>query len=48
MPKDRMDPSQIQQAIQFSERLLEFDGWVKKAEELLAAASLLESEIRQI
>ena len=48
MPKDRMDPSQIQQAIQFSERLLEFDGWVKKAEELLAAASLLESEIRQM
>lgn len=48
MPKDRMDPSQIQKDIQFSERLLEFHGWIKKAEDLLAAASLLESEIRQM
>lgn len=40
-----MDRNQIQQAILFSERLREIYGWVSKAEELLSAANILESEI---
>jgi hypothetical protein len=45
MPK-KLNPSKLLQAIQFSEHLCNAKAWMQKAEELLAAAYLLEDEIR--
>ena len=43
--KKKLSPDQFPQAIQFSEQLLSTELWINKAEELLAAAKLLESEV---
>ncbi len=48
MPKKRLDPPWLPDAIQFSEQLSDPHLWVRKAEELLAAARLLENEIQAI
>ena len=48
MPKKKMDHSQVQLAIQYSEQLLDIHGWIRKAEELLAATNVLAPEIRKM
>lgn len=45
MPKKKLRPEQYPLAIQFSEQLTRIDLWMSKAEELLAAARLLEAEV---
>ena len=47
MRKKKLDPSRISEAIQFSEQLSDPHLWVRKSDELLAAASLVESEIQK-
>jgi hypothetical protein len=46
VPKKNLDSRMLPQAIQFSEQLADPQLWVRKAEELLAAAHLLETEIQ--
>jgi hypothetical protein len=43
--KDRLQPNQLWQAIQFSERLTDVGLWIEKADELIIAANLLEAEV---
>jgi len=45
LPKRKLDPRRLYEAIQFSEQLSSPDLWLRKAEELLAAARFLENEI---
>jgi hypothetical protein len=42
--KDRLQPDQLWQAIQFSGRLTNTRLWIEKADELIVAANLLEAE----
>lgn len=43
----KRDPSYVQFAIQFSERLLEPQAWIRQAEELFTSATVLEAEVRK-
>jgi len=43
--KNRLQPNQLWQAIQFSERLIDVRLWIEKADELVSAANLLEVEV---
>lgn len=43
--KNRLQPNQTLQAIQFSERLTDTRLWIEKADELVSAANLLEVEV---
>ncbi len=43
--KNRLQPNQLWQAIQFSERLTDVRLWIEKADELISAANLLEPEV---
>ena len=43
--KNRLKPTQILQAIQFSERLIDTRLWIEKADGLISAANLLEEDI---
>ena len=43
--KNRLQPNQLWQAIQFSERLTDVRLWIEKADELVSAAILLEVEV---
>jgi len=43
--KKKLTPDEFQQAIQFSKQLLRTEVWMEKAEELLAAAQLLEEDV---
>ena len=43
--KNKRTQSEVQQAIDFSERVRNVDLWVRKAEDLLAAASVLAKEV---
>ena len=47
MRKQKLQPHQHLQAIQFSERLVNTGLWIRSAEELEAAAAVLEPEIRR-
>lgn len=47
MPKHKLQPEQFRLATQFSERLVETRLWIKIAEELEAAAGVLEPDIRR-
>ena len=47
MPKHKLQPEQYRLAIQFSERLTETRLWIKNAQDLEAAAAVLESDIRR-
>lgn len=42
MSENKADPIHMHEKILFSERLIDPNGWTGKAEELLAAAALLE------
>ena len=46
MPKKKFDPRRMFEAIQFSEQLSDPQLWLRKADELLAAARVLENEIQ--
>jgi len=46
MPKKKIESSMLPQAIQFSKSFADPHLWVRKAEELLAAARLIEAEIQ--
>lgn len=41
----KLQPHEVQLAIQFSERLADAELWIGKAEELLAAAKILEADV---
>ena len=41
--KNRLQPNQLWQAIQFSKRLTNTRLWIEKADELIVAANLLEA-----
>ncbi len=43
--KNRLQPNQTLQAIQFSERLTDTRLWIEKADELVSAANILEEEV---
>ena len=43
--KNKPQPHQVLQAIQFSERLTDTKLWIEKADELISAANLLEPEV---
>ena len=45
MAKKKLESNQIPMAIMFSEQLVNTMAWVEKADELLAAASILEADI---
>lgn len=45
MTKNRLQPDQLRQAIDFSERLTDAKLWVRMADDLLAAANILEAEV---
>lgn len=45
MAKRKIDPNHIYDAIAFSERLIDTGSWIKKADELLSAARILEKDI---
>ena len=45
MAKRKIKPNHIYEAIAFSERLVDTDSWIEKADELLAAARILEKDI---
>jgi len=45
MAKNRLPPDQLLQAIDFSNRFTETELWIKMADELIAAANVLEAEI---
>jgi hypothetical protein len=45
MQKNRLQPNQLCQAIQYSERLTDVRLWINKADELVSAANLLEVEV---
>lgn len=47
MRKQKLQPHQVLRAIQFSERLVDAGLWIRSAEELEAAAAVLEPEIRR-
>jgi hypothetical protein len=46
MSKQRLQHQKLLEAIQFSERLIDINLWIQKAEELQAAAAVLEVDIR--
>jgi hypothetical protein len=43
--KNRLQPNQLLQAIQYSERLSDTRLWIEKADELISAANFLEAEV---
>jgi HEPN domain-containing protein len=43
----KLQPLELQLAIQFSETLTNTDLWIRQAEELLAAAKVLEAEVKK-
>lgn len=43
--KRKIKPNHLYEAIAFSERLVDTDSWIEKADELLAASSILEKDI---
>jgi hypothetical protein len=45
MAKRKIGPKHMYEAIAFSERLVDTDSWIEKADELLAAARILEKDI---
>lgn len=45
MAKKKIEPNSIYEAISFSERLVDTGSWIEKADELLAAARILEVDI---
>jgi hypothetical protein len=45
MAKKKVEPNHLHEAIMFSERLVDTGSWIEKADELLAAASILEADI---
>jgi hypothetical protein len=45
MAKNRLPPEQILQAIDFSKRLTDTKMWIRMADELIAAANILEAEV---
>jgi hypothetical protein len=47
MAKKKVDPNHLTQAIMYSEQLVNTESWIAKADELLAAASILETDIMQ-
>ena len=47
MSKKKLSPEQILQAIEFSERLTDANLWIHKAQELLAAARVLEKQVER-
>lgn len=45
MAKRKIEPKHMYEAIAFSERLVDTSSWIEKADELLAAARILEKDI---
>jgi hypothetical protein len=45
MAKRKIKPNHMYEAIAFSERLVDTDSWIEKADELLAASRILEKDI---
>jgi hypothetical protein len=43
--KNRLQPNQLWQAIQYSEQLIDTRQWIEKADELIIAANFLEAEV---